>query len=213
MCLRFIPTLQAMGASVTIMAPPELAPLTEQFAPTVHDLCYADYFSPILHLLHCLSVTPASVMDSPYIAVVEPRRHVGRKKIGVAWSVGKPSQGDYPREIELERLVKAFDYADLHSVQTQGRDEARRFGVVTHDFNTFQDCADLMMQMDQIVSIDTAALHLAGAIGHPHVFGLLSHWASWRWVAPWYKNVVLCRQAEPGDWSNALRTVHSTSRR
>jgi hypothetical protein len=61
-----------------------------------------------------------------------------------------------------------------------------------------------MTHMDEIVSVDTAALHLAGAIGHPRVFGLLSYWSSWRWLAPWYANVRLCRQAKPNDWSSAL---------
>ena len=61
--------------------------------------------------------------------------------------------------------------------------------------------------MDEIVSVDTAALHLAGAIDHPCVFALLSHWASWRWIAPWYSNVKLCRQAAPDDWSSALEQV------
>jgi ADP-heptose:LPS heptosyltransferase len=64
-----------------------------------------------------------------------------------------------------------------------------------------------MMEMDMIVSVDTAALHLAGAIGHPKVVGLLSHWASWRWLAPWYENVRLCRQAAAGDWSSALAQI------
>jgi ADP-heptose:LPS heptosyltransferase len=90
----------------------------------------------------------------------------------------------------------------------QGADEARALGVHTHEFADFADCASLMMQMDMIVSVDTAALHLAGAIGHANVVGLLSHWSSWRWVAPWYANVRLCRQAAAGDWSSALAQIH-----
>ena len=64
-----------------------------------------------------------------------------------------------------------------------------------------------MLQMDVIVSVDTAALHLAGAIGHPKVYGLLSHWSSWRWIARWYDNGRLCRQSSDGDWASALAQI------
>src|SRR5262249_24037241 len=130
-----------------------------------------------------------------------------RKRVGIAWSIGKPSDGDYPREVPLAQLVAALGGAELHSVQVQGADEARARGVHVHEFEDFADCSALMMTMDEIVSVDTAALHLAGAIGHPRVYGLLSHWASWRWIAPWYSNVKLCRQAKPDDWSSALEQV------
>jgi hypothetical protein len=103
--------------------------------------------------------------------------------------------------------VRALGDAEIHSVQSQNGYDARRLNVHVHAFRDFADCAALMLQMDEIVSVDTAALHLAGAIGHPRVFGLLSHWASWRWLAPWYGNVRLCRQKKPDDWSGALAEV------
>jgi ADP-heptose:LPS heptosyltransferase len=47
-----------------------------------------------------------------------------------------------------------------------------------------------MMQMDEIVTVDTAAAHLAGAIGHPNVTLMLSQWHSWRWHNnPFYPHV------------------------
>src|SRR5262249_39660159 len=121
--------------------------------------------------------------------------------------IGKPSYGDYPREIPLGELIAALGDAELHSVQVQNADEARALGVHVHEFSDFADCAALMMQMDEIVSVDTAALHLAGAIGHPRVTALLSHWASWRWLAPWYADMRLCRQASAGDWASALAAL------
>jgi ADP-heptose:LPS heptosyltransferase len=89
-------------------------------------------------------------------------------------------------------------------VQVQGAQEAQALGVKAFEFEDFADCAALMSRMDQIVSVDTAALHLAGAIGHPNVVGLLSHWHSWRWIAPWYESVRLLRQTAHGDWGSAL---------
>ena len=78
--------------------------------------------------------------------------------------------------------------------------------VHVSDFEDFADCAALVSLLDEIVTVDTAAAHVAGAIGHPNVTVLLSYWASWRWEGgspfyPWFK---LCRQAAPGDWNSAL---------
>jgi hypothetical protein len=206
-----------MGATISLEMPPELQPLIRRW-PSKDD---GDYFCPILHLLHFLDVTPDSVDGSPYMAVEAARIEKWRshlvvgpkiapRRVGIAWSIGKLSDGDYPREVPLAELVAALGDAELHSVQVQGVDEARALGVHVHEFEDFADCAALMMTLDQIVSVDTAALHLAGAIGHPRVYGLLSYWASWRWIAPWYSNVRLCRQAVACDWSSALAQIHAS---
>jgi hypothetical protein len=211
MMLRYVPAVLARGAHVVLDLPPALHRMT--YGPFGDD---GDYFCPILHLLHWLGVTPV-VDGAPYLGVdaelvakwrdrLGPRPH---KRIGIAWSVGKPSDGDYPREIPIFQLVAALRHAELHSVQIQNGSEARYFGVHVHEFEDFADCAALMACMDEIVSVDTAALHLAGAIGHKRVIGLLSHWASWRWVAPWYANLHLCRQAAPDDWASALAQIHA----
>jgi hypothetical protein len=207
--LRYVPSFRTVGARAVVRLPPELQRLANQ--PFSEG---ADYFCPILHLLHFLHVKPQNVDGRPYLAVdaklVESWREriqSPRRKVGVAWSIGKPSKGDYPREIPLWELVEALGDVEIHSVQTQNADEARELGVNVHQFEDFADCAAMMMCMDEIVSVDTAALHLAGAIGHPRVTGLLSHWASWRWLAPWYENVRLCRQAKADDWASALEAM------
>jgi hypothetical protein len=190
--LRYIPNLLEMGAEVTLMIPPELKRLAQQYVETTEDFVDADYFCPILHLLHWLKVTPENVNGMPYLMVpMEAQCNLGGKerKVGVAWSIGKPSDGDYPREVPLMKMLEMTGDAQVFSVQVQNDLEARQNGVHTFAYGDFADCAALMLEMDEIIAVDTAALHLAGAIGHPKVIGLLSDWHSWRWLAPWYNNV------------------------
>jgi antitoxin (DNA-binding transcriptional repressor) of toxin-antitoxin stability system len=204
MMLRYVPALRAMGAEPLIVCRVELARLASQLAPVISAIVEADYFCSFLHLLRFMR---DEIPEPPYLQVDEPASDLpgDMRRIGLAWSVGVPHDDDYPREVPLELLVKAFGPdVDLHSVQVQGADEAADHGVITHEFADFAECAALMMQMDEIVSIDTAALHLAGAIGHPHVTALLSHWHSWRWNAPWYPRIKLAVQTSPGDWGSAL---------
>jgi hypothetical protein len=208
--LRYLPELYGMGAKIAIDVPQPLRRLARW--PHGED---GDFFCPMLHLMYMLAVTPQNIDPRPYLnaddhLIEKWRDSLGPKccrRIGLAWSVGKPSDGDYPREIELSELAAAFPDSELHSVQVQDKEKAAQLGVHVHEFEDFADCAALMLNMDQIVSVDTAALHLAGAIGHPLVYGLLSNWASWRWIASWYKNVKLCRQVESNDWRSALAQV------
>jgi hypothetical protein len=194
MTLRYVEQLKQCGAEVTLLMPAVLESLASQVAPVVSEIVSADYFCSMLHLLGCLWVMPDKLggMSVPYLKPTVGRAKVlnghERCRIGIAWSTGNPdvANGGYHREIPLARLVSNLGDAEIHSVQIQGGEEARALGVVTHDFEDFGHCAEVMMTMDEIVSIDTAALHLAGAIGHPHVTGLLRDWHSWRWLAPWY---------------------------
>ena len=214
MMLRYVPILQVTGAEVVLMMPPELERLAAQHAMVTPEFVDADFFCPILHLLHWLHVGPEDVTDDPYLKtdlkdVMRWHDRIGQgRNIGVAWSVKSSSFNDYPRAVGLERLVASLPGgAEIHSVQAQDAEDAAKFGVKTYTFADFADCAALMMCMDAIVSVDTAALHLAGAIGHPRVSGLLSYWHSWRWLVPWYMNVKLCRQRSDCDWSSVLAQI------
>jgi len=206
--LRYVPVLRTMGAEPIIMCRSELTRLASQIAPVTANtlrVLEADYFCSFLHLLRFM---PESIADPPYLMPLPGPmcEDDGRRRIGIAWSVGVAHDDDYPREIPIELLVDAIGGPDveLHSVQAQGDDEATAHGVVAHEFADFGECAGLMIQMDEIIAIDTAALHLAGAIGHPRVTALLSHWHSWRWSHPWYPTMKLAIQASPGDWGSAL---------
>ena len=193
MCLRFVPQLKRMGADVTLMVPQELEQLAAQCAPVTRELVECDYFCSFLHLLTMLKITPDEISLDPYLKIERGSHQHSRRTIGIAWSVGYEHAGDYPRAIPLELLREHFRDADLVPVQQPG-------GI----FEDFAACAELMMSLDEIVTVDTAAVHLAGAIGHPKVTLLLSHWASWRWLSPWYRNLRICRQQSPGDWASAL---------
>lgn len=212
MMLRFMPQLQAMGADVWLHAPPELQSLATQLTTVTYEIGTPDYVCSLFHLLHVLKIEPVQMASAPYLHP-SPWRvehwkkalgHSDRKRIGVAWSVGVQHKGDYPRTIPLALLCQHLGDAELISVQQQGRAEADLYGVRNFGFSDFNDCAALMTCLDEIVTIDTAAAHLAGAIGHPSVTLLLSHWHSWRWQAPLYEGVTICRQDSVDDWTSAL---------
>jgi hypothetical protein len=59
--------------------------------------------------------------------------------------------------------------------------------------------------------VDTAVVHLAGAMGRP-VWTLLPFCPDWRWLlersdSPWYPTMRLFRQATIGDWTGVIEQV------
>lgn len=146
----------------------------------------------------------------------------GPLRIGLAWS-GNPKHGnDARRSIPLERfgeLVATFEppRVEWFSVQKEVRDPdraalerlgLRHFGAHIEDF---ADTAALMTHLDLVISVDTSAAHLAGALGRP-VWLLLPLVPDWRWMlerrdSPWYPSARLFRQDGAASWDRVLAEV------
>ena len=96
-------------------------------------------------------------------------------------------------------------------------DEGTTFGKTlqwrdfTSDIKDFDDTAAIIYLLDMLLSVDTAAIHVAGALEKPAAL-LLPYSADWRWMrkcelTDWYKTVKLYRQTLPGDWTEPLLRV------
>jgi hypothetical protein len=212
MMLRLVSRLMDLAGDVKLLAPPELNRFAGQVVP-ITDVADGDVWCPMLSLFRMLDTSPGSC--APYLkSPARPRDLVWmprRPAIGIAWNIGRDNPGDFPRAIPLKLLVRALQRVHgndvaLFSVQKQDAAVAEMYGVNTVPITDFADCASLIAAMDHIVCIDTAAVHVAGAIGHPRITLLLSDWASWRWrdEAPLYPNLRVIRQTAPGDWDSAL---------
>ena len=73
------------------------------------------------------------------------------------------------------------------------------------------DLAVVIDQLDLVISVDSSAAHLAGALGKK-TWTLLNHVADWRWMlegetTPWYPTMRLFRQSRPGDWASVIARV------
>ena len=86
---------------------------------------------------------------------------------------------------------------------------------VVHDVSDrvadWADTAGLIMGLDLVIAVDTAVVHLAGALGRP-VWMLNRFDSCWRWLrdrddTPWYPTMRQFRQARRGDWAGGIERV------
>src|SRR5204862_5056207 len=89
--------------------------------------------------------------------------------------------------------------------------------LATHfDSASFADAAAVMMNLDLVVTVDTAVAHLAGALGVP-VWVALPFAPDWRWLldredSPWYPTMRLFRQKAWGNWAEVFVQIAATLR-
>ena len=79
------------------------------------------------------------------------------------------------------------------------------------DFMDFADTSAAILELDLIISVDTAVAHLAGAFGIP-VWIILSNPAGYLWMrnrtdTPWYPSARLYRQDNLDDWARVLEEI------
>jgi hypothetical protein len=80
-------------------------------------------------------------------------------------------------------------------------------------FYEFTQTADLIIELDLVVTVDTSIAHLAGALGVPCWVLLPATGVDWRWNdgnrSAWYPDFTLFRNKSPENWLNTVREVIS----
>ena len=79
------------------------------------------------------------------------------------------------------------------------------------DLNDFEDIAGLIANLDVVVSVQTAVVHLSGALGAP-CLAMITDNPEWRYMRtgetlPWYGSVRLFRQSERQAWEPVVADI------
>jgi len=81
----------------------------------------------------------------------------------------------------------------------------------TEQLHDWADTAALIHHLDLVIAVDTAPVHLAGAMAK-NVWVLLPTFADFRWLlersdSPWYPTMRLFRQVREGDWTEPIQQM------
>lgn len=219
--VRYLGLLQRDGATVYCAVPVPLIPLVESMSgiqcvkPGLEGRI--DHHVALLdlpgHYGTTLHTVPARVpylwADAGRVAHWRERLRPwdGRFKVGIAWA-GQPAQvNDRNRSMPLSEFAPllALDGVQCFSLQRSASERFTDLAVVpealvdfTAQWQDFADSAAMVCNLDLVISVDSAAAHLAGALGRP-VWTVLAPNADWRWLleredSPWYPTMRLFRR-------------------
>jgi Flp pilus assembly protein TadD len=170
--------------------------------------------------------THSGYLEADGAGIERWRERLGRlgpgRKIGLAWRGGTIHTRARSRSVELTQLLPLLRTPGTHFVSLQHgdcREELARFNAdhrvaVEHWPEGLADCdetAALVAALDLVVSVQTAVVHLAGALGRP-VRALVPAVPEWRYLLegediPWYPSVRLIRQAGAGAWQPVIEQI------
>jgi SAM-dependent methyltransferase len=232
---RFVPHLVAAGARVVLEVHPQLMHLMRtlegvaEVIPLHGTTPHFDLYQALMSVPGVLGITPQTIPAKvPYISADPSRAEWGRPRLGGhGFKVGVIWQGKGETLLQRARSATLASLAPLAriksvrliSLQKEIRAESPdpRVGnlpieTLGPEFDSgpdaFRDTAAIMESLDLVITIDSAAAHLAGALGRP-VWIALKAVPDWRWrtegtASPWYPSATLFRQTDTSDWDHVF---------
>ena len=230
--VRYIPLIKQRGVTRVILAcQPELvrlmesAPGLDAVVPETGALPMFDRALTLMSLAGLFQAGDAPIpADIPYLRVPEGAgialpKGEGRLKVAIAWA-GRPTHGDdWNRSIPARLLEPLWDLPDITFYSLQrgaiaerlGRPPAHKVLDAADRCADFADTAAVVAAMDLIISVDTAVVHMAGALGKP-VWLMLPPVPDFRWLmqggqSPWYPSLRLLRRGFDCGWEPVIAEV------
>ena len=215
---QYAPKLNALAKYVIWQVPPHLVELARCFDGVDHvitweEACEWELQVEITELPYLFRTT---LQDLPVATrYLEPPEQLdrddSRPRVGFVWAAGEWKQS---RSLPLPALEPLFTRLSCELISLQGGaspDTDVRLRTIAPGLLAL---ARAIAGLDLLITVDTLAAHLAGALGIP-AFVLLEHAADWRWMSgrddsPWYPSLRLFRQPAAGDWTTPLRVVEDT---
>jgi hypothetical protein len=236
--IRYAPLLAAQGARVAAAVPAPLKPLIATMANVT---ALADGDAQPVADLHCpimslplafgteLATIPANVpyLSAPSECIAYWRERLPaptRRRVGLVWAGSAGFEGDRRRSMpfaglseKLAPLVAADGITFVGLQRDVPPRDVAAVGAARNLFNVgpqlrdFADTAAVVSLLDLVIGVDTAVVHLAGAMAKP-VWVMLPFSPDFRWLldradSPWYPTARLFRQPAPGDWTSVIARI------
>ncbi len=238
--IRFARMVSARGGRVVLQCKPQLVRLfgsaagIDQFAGADGEKIGFDVLAPLGSLPHLLKIDAGTIpADGPYLAAEEDivsawesRLGGGRDgfRVGIAWQGSTTYALDRGRSVPLGCFEPLSKIPGVRLISLQKHDGLDQLGDLPPDMivetlggdfeagsDAFIDTAAVMMNLELVITSDTAVAHLAGALGRP-VWVALRSSPDWRWMldrgdSPWYQTMRLFRQGTPGEWEGVFADI------
>ena len=231
---RFINELQKLNIDIIFEVQRPLKELIKNSFQSIKVIEQGEFFErvdfqiPLASLPLILQVGHENIPKyNPYLLPAEANSSIWRARlklsknrlnIGIACSGNINYKNDKNRPIQLSAFESLTKFSNLYLIQKEIRDSDLNFlnshpeiQFLGNEINTFDDSANILNEMDLIITIDTSLAHLAGALGRP-TYLLLSWAPDWRWLldcetSPWYPSLKLVRQSTIASWEGVVDSI------
>jgi tetratricopeptide (TPR) repeat protein len=230
---RFAQLAVARGAKVILSVPDALVRLFRQAESGVEIIGATatpprfDYHIPLLSMPLALGTQMQTIpvatsylrADAAHVKSWADRIGPGGFRIGVVWAT--TTARSMGRSFPLRALEGLAQLPSVRLISLQKQDGLEQLSHLPPGMmmeipgpgsaeggDAFLDTAAIMENLDLIITADTAAAHLAGALGRP-VWLALQYVSDWRWFldrsdSVWYPTMRLFRQQAEGDWAGVF---------
>ena len=143
-------------------------------------------------------------------------------KIGLSWRGGTHKTRKLVRSLDTGTAALLLDMPNAKFINLQYGGTDKELHEIAHKANAkiyhfpdaiedYDETAALCSALDIVISVQTAIVHLCGALGVT-TLAMLPQVAEWRYGAkgikmPWYNSVRLFRQSENSDWPKVIKQV------
>ncbi|QEP44709.1 hypothetical protein D5085_17150 [Ectothiorhodospiraceae bacterium BW-2] len=143
-------------------------------------------------------------------------------KVGLSWVGGTKDTRRKWRSIALHRLKTLFKIDHVHFISLQYTNcqpeinaLKRRYGYTVHHWqeaiDDYNETAALVSALDVVISVQTAVVHLAGALGK-EAWVMVRANPEWRYglepeTIAWYPSVRLFRQSDKENWDSVIHCI------
>ena len=208
--VRYLPLLVAKGARVLLICDQALHPLLRgmdgvtpvqpnvrpEFDCHVSLLDLPDLFGTQLDTIPAA----APYLHAPQQRLLPPALPGCRLRIGIAWAGNPKHNNSRNRDCAVEQFLPLAGRCGVELFSLQVGEPGAALAACGGDVlitplgSHLRDMgvtAAVMAELDLIITVDTAAAHLAGALGRP-TWMLLPYAPDWRWMldrddTPWYQ--------------------------
>lgn len=240
---RFVPLLKSKMHAKFVFFKPQ-SPLVNLFeksdfnleilgADANLSLLKTDYYVSVLSLPHLLNLDVKDVpAKSGYLNADKKRVENFKQKffdnsdfkIGICWQGDPNHVNDKNRSMKLAELYPLPKIPGVSVYSLQKNYGAEQLNDVPSDIhiidlgcqvNDFDDTAAIIENLDVFIGVDTALVHLSGALNKKTIL-LLSDSVDWRWFCystkdkdynPWYTCLTKIRQTRSGAWTDVVEQV------
>jgi len=143
-------------------------------------------------------------------------------KVGISWQGGAAQTNRHRRSIPLHRWLPILNTEHTHFINLQYGECEQEITQLHEDhhikihhwqeaIDNYEETAALVSSLDLIISVQTAIIHLSGALGKP-VWVMVPVCPEWRYLnqgdkMPWYPSAKIFRQRKIFEWDDTINTV------